>query len=292
VVWAFTVGDAQHGGGHTSRYDLPAPIVAAAWRRLGYEPLVIVVAEDEQHAARLRSRNADGIGAVVELRAMHVKVLVTVPAKGKSPGQTGQLVRMAAVVLDDLWDAEAVVVTDADMMPLSLPYFLQARPHKMTVFNYGILPDQFAMCYLQAPASIWRDVLGFRGGQPLVSPSAAVEAIFAETGEDGWGTDQIVITERIKQWSGWPARSHTVDVPTWQHWRLDRMDVGPAGAFDERVEKWSSCEVPATDFHMPYLWHGDCHGAAHNATSRVMRRLFDSHDLARLSGYLWREMCA
>ena len=289
AVWGFTLGEAKHGGGGKSRYDLSSPLAAAAWRRLGYEPLVIVVAENDKHADQLRANGSSGVHSLLELKAMGVEVHVTAPARGKSPGQTGQLVRMAATATEWLWDSEAVITTDADMIPLSMPYFQAGKLGTMTVFNYGIIDNEFAMCYLQSPARLWREILRIPGDKPQPNIASAVDAGFGNTGAGSWATDQQQVTDRIKAWPLWPTQGHTVPVTTPKGWRLDR--IKPTDEFFSDVRRWEQCEVPGVDFHMQYLRPGDCAGTASKAIDAVITRLFDSVDLALLRGYVRRATC-
>lgn len=290
AVWGFTVGSATHQLGMKARYDNPAPFVAAAWRRLGYEPMVIVVADDEAHAARLRGPGADGTESLLELRAMNVDVHVTVAPPGQSARLMGQLVRMAAPAAAPLWDADSVIMSDADMMPLSASYFRQGRRDAMVVYNHGIIADQFAMCYLQAPSSLWREVLRVPGHAPLSSFPDAVVATFGAKASSSWGTDQEEITKRVKAWPKWSAEGQKVPVATWPGWRLDRGT--PAGEFHKHVDMWQGCELEAIDYHMHYLMPGDCDGEAGKALSRLVELLFAASDADALLQYMRRIICA
>ncbi|KAA0145586.1 hypothetical protein FNF28_07857 [Cafeteria roenbergensis] len=289
AVWGITLGEASHGGGGKSRYDLSSPLAAAAWRRLGYEPLVIVVADNEKHADQLRASGSSDVHSLQELSAMSVEVHVTAPAPGKSPGQTGQLVRMAAVGTEWLWNSDTVITTDADMIPLSMPFFQAGKRGTMTVFNHGILSNQFAMCYLQSPARLWRDILRMPGDKPQQSFASAVNAAFGATGAGGWATDQQTVTDLINKWPEWSAQGHTVPVASWSGWRLDR-GRSFRDFFDD-VRRWEQCKAPGVDFHMQYLRPGDCEGDASKAIDAVISRLFDSVDLGLLRDYVRRATC-
>ncbi|KAA0161451.1 hypothetical protein FNF28_05043 [Cafeteria roenbergensis] len=289
AVWAFTVGKAKHQLGMDARYDNPAPFVAAAWRRLGYEPLVIVVAQDEAHAARLQGEGADGVEPLLELRAMGVEVHVTAPPPHYSPQLTGQLVRIAAPAAAPLWDAETVVTTDADMMPLSARYLQQGRRDSMVVYNHGIIHDQFAMCYIQAPSRLWREILGIPGTKPYETFPEAVAATFGQAPAPHWAMDQVEVTEKITNWGKWQSEGQRVPVATFPGWRLDR--ISPPSTFHQHVDNWRDCKEDAIDHHMHYIMPGECGGEAAKSLSRVVELLFDAQDAAALLRYLKRVTC-
>ncbi|KAA0160733.1 hypothetical protein FNF31_04117 [Cafeteria roenbergensis] len=289
AVWAFTVGKAKHQLGMDARYDNPAPFVAAAWRRLGYEPLVIVVAQDEAHAARLQGEGADGVEPLLELRAMGVEVHVTAPPPHYSPQLTGQLVRIAAPAAAPLWDAETVVTTDADMMPLSARYLQQGRRDSMVVYNHGIIHDQFAMCYIQAPSRLWREILGIPATKPYETFPEAVAATFGQAPAPHWAMDQVEVTKKITNWGKWQSEGQRVPVATFPGWRLDR--ISPPSTFHQHVDNWRDCKEDAIDHHMHYIMPGECGGEAAKSLTRVVELLFDAQDAAALLRYLKRVTC-
>jgi hypothetical protein len=284
-VLSLTLGQQRHELGEQVMYDLPAPIVVAGWRRLGYEPLVAVVVDSEEvlQSAQWRENPPQ---VIAMLRRMEVETVEIAAIPPLSVGSTAQVVRLALFACESLWDAELVITSDADSLPVDAAYFGRRDPTKrVTVYHADILGYvEFAICYVSASSATWREFLN------LPTAVSAVPDAFAavHTGGSVWGTDQIVLTRRLQAWSGYEqsgeGETQLIELPEQRPFRLDRSCCSTQEEWDATYASWKSGQLPGLDFHLFRLGPGS-YDKQWRWTKDVLGDLFPRTVVAELDAF-------
>lgn len=223
------------------------------------------------------------------LREMEVEIVELPASAPLSVGSTAQVVRLALPAHASLWDAELVITSDADSLPIQASYFAQRDPAKQfTVYNADILDyGEFAMCYLEGSAAVWREVLNLPS-QPA-SLAEALRTVHAGT-DTTWSTDQQVITSRLKAWSGYnqsgTGRTQFVELPPARPFRLNRICCGDDdGVWKAHFADWRAGAFTAVDFHLFRYKEGE-YSHKWRWTKDVLGVLFPPSVVRRLDSYV------
>jgi hypothetical protein len=251
AIITFTLGEQRHQQGDAVMYDLPVPIVVAGWRRLGYEPIVVVVVDSiaQTESAEWTDSPPPTIGM---LRKMDVELLSMEKMPPLSAGNTAQIMRLSMPAQKQLWDAELVITSDADSLPMMASYFAQRSPSKrVTVYNADIIKyTQFAMCYVAGSAAAWREFMKLP--TTVSTPAEAFKTV--HSGSAGWSQDQIVMTARLKAWPGYDqsgnGATQFVELPKTKPFRLDRICCNDDASWDAYFASWQAGKFSAVDFHL------------------------------------------
>lgn len=251
AIIAFTLGIQRHQQGDLVQYDLPVPIVVVGWRRLGYEPIVVVVVDDDSQV-QAAAWETNPPESVAMLRRLDVEIITMAKVHPLTAGSTAQIMRLALPAHTALWDAELVITSDADSLPVQASYFARRDPSKrVTVYNANIIQyKQFAMCYVAASAAAWREFM-----QLPTSQASTVDAFKAvHSGSAGWSLDQQVMTARLKAWPGYDQSgaglTQFVELPKTTPFRLDRICCKTDEEWKMYFADWRAGKFSAVDFHL------------------------------------------
>jgi hypothetical protein len=162
------------------------PLARRAWRELvGFEPLLVLVAEPERVPAEL---------------AAAPDVVVFPPVDGVHTAFQAQCIRLLYPALLET-DGGAVVTSDVDMAPLGARFFTRPVEHvdashfvayRDVLLELGEIP----VCYNAARPATWSSVFDV---SDLDDVRARLEAwardvgYTGEHGGDGWNTDQLIL---------------------------------------------------------------------------------------------------
>lgn len=145
------------------RYSAYLPIACLLWKRLGWEPLVLM--HDSGWDTSL------GMEVEAWLDEFDIVRALVSDYPPLSVANTMRFCRLAGPCLRVVADGDLVMMSDADMMPISRSFF--DVPETWDVYSlrsdmHGFLQTprlppvnfRFTMCYVGARACVWRDVLG------------------------------------------------------------------------------------------------------------------------------------
>ena len=134
------------------------------------------------------------------------------------------------ILIAHTFESDFVMISDLDMVPLSLKYFSQILPShtKQFVVARDVISheNQFPMCYLVASPKVWGEVIS--KANPVqefltISKSAKFGKVLSSRGSLGWTFDQRYVFDKLITWSangGDLLRLTDFDT---RHRRLDRV---------------------------------------------------------------------
>ncbi len=191
-------------------YSWFAPITSLVWYQLNWTPVVIFV--DSNTASKTDKRMYEFIMKQVEAAGGEViRISNTLPQPHYSPGMVTTASRFAACVED--WPEDTYVITsDLDMWLLDNATFEKhlSVPSSAHIFD-SMDVSQYAVCYIGMNVSLWRDIMGFKKGDGILEVVAGMrqERTTKEIPmKSQWSTDQLITTNRIKRWKGYPHLIH------------------------------------------------------------------------------------
>jgi hypothetical protein len=140
------------------------PICAIAWRRIGYEPLVLIVNNPKATVSQVANKTIE------YLNRFGVRI-VYVPAPLDNMDQLGQLARLYSGALPDdvIKDEDYILTTDSDMIPVSSTFFNQYNTKAINILNaFGVNRfvehkgekyDMVPMMFIGMRKWQWREVM-------------------------------------------------------------------------------------------------------------------------------------
>jgi hypothetical protein len=205
-------------------YSFFVPLTARAWRRIGWEPLLLLVGDETEWRRDRRS------ACVLEEAAPQAEVVFVPRQPGAADYTLAQVVRLCAASLDGA-DDDYLVVSDVDMWPLGPQLFatrdLSCDFHLFNADAYGDPPDRFPICYMGGRRSAWRSIFELDGGL------AAVLGRIPWPADGDWNFDERFATQRLRAWAGFDRRCQRIArAPGPAHGRIDRI----AWNWDGRLE--------------------------------------------------------
>jgi hypothetical protein len=190
---------------HAPTYAAWAPVCARFWRRVGYRSIV--------HVESVGWDSAFGelvLGELSNAGAILVRVEAAAPL---SIVDTMRVVRLVAAGNEQIGPDDFVLMADVDMLPLDEAFFAdRAGLIALRALAYGwaklpigqIVPTigasswRLPMCYVGAPASVWRTLLPVDG-----DPRMAVSAIRRMQPEcDGYNLDETLMSRVVFERAG------------------------------------------------------------------------------------------
>lgn len=177
-----------------SAYDFFLPIAVRLWRRIGYEPVVVVVGGDKEWAA------GHAKVALDETKAPTVFF-------GSIPGIPDAAVAMALrqqVSALEFDDDDVILIGDVDLFPVDREFYHRYDPSRNPVGVYyaETYGDQYWPAYgVSMPVRNWREVMGvkvgdFRGSVERVFTDENVRAVGLANEIGVWDTRFWTFDER------------------------------------------------------------------------------------------------
>lgn len=217
-------------------YSFFLPVVARAWRALGWTPLFLLVGTVEEW-----ERNHRAFFALENMVPGDITSFVR-RAEGYRVSTTAQLVRLLAAALPNLKESDYLLTSDVDMIPLDKGHFLK-QDWSMD-FNVlgadaygditkGILPPKFPMCYLGARVSAWRDVMGISSGDLDAEVRSALVGR-----PDHWDNDEMYFASRLHRHRFYAGNVEKVEEGRYRKGTCDLLMRGwPYGRAARRVDR-------------------------------------------------------
>jgi hypothetical protein len=190
------------------------PLVAKAWRNMGFEPTAAVIGD-------LNLNHSCG-------------TIIKVPLiDGISSGFIAQVIRF---IIPCMFPEEVSLIGDIDMVPLSIEYFTknisQYDNEDIIIFSSDAYPAElrYPMCYIAAKGKHFQEIIGLKNTDPATIESF-IKGLYA-LGKN-WDTDELFFAEQLQRSSlfkkaillnrGWnPMAKNRVDR---SHWKYSRFGL-------------------------------------------------------------------
>lgn len=171
------------------QYLFYLPLVVWAWRKIGWEPIVLVSGTEKQSLPFLLAVN----------RSVHSHELWKVgPIEGYGSDTIAQVSRLYAACLYGHKD-DYLMTSDVDMLPLS--DYWKFDPEKITVWGHDLTNFQhIPICYVGMKRTRWVEVMGLSSHLYNLMMKRDLDAMPNAKSEDSvkrWVVDQDLITDRI-----------------------------------------------------------------------------------------------
>lgn len=149
----------------STTYAFFAPITAAIWRHLGFRPMLMALSQDGSGSDWM----GDPIGRMVIEHAVYAGAEIRFVPKipGFLDSTIAQFSRVFGAMFADVRETDYVLTADVDMIPCpKMPGFLaQGNPDAEAHLFYSNAYEHesephWPMCYIGAPARVWRKWLG------------------------------------------------------------------------------------------------------------------------------------
>jgi len=140
-------------------YSFYLPIDAMAWGEIGYKSVILLIGDRSLWESRPRT------SLVLHSLPPGCRVEFVCQVPGQDVPMTARVCRLYAASLPDLPDDDYLVMSDADMVPISRSYFSSQDPsldvHVFSSNAYGPVteagvPVKFPMCFIGGRVSAWR----------------------------------------------------------------------------------------------------------------------------------------
>ena len=171
------------------------PLVAQAWKEIvGVTPTLALIAPadtiiDETCGDVLRFEPIPGIPT-----SLHAQVI--------------------RLLLPTYFDDDVCIISDIDMLPLNKNYFVDSIAHvpdnHFIVYRnkaYAPALQRYPMCYNAAKGSTFKEIFH------ITNPDIDIPIIIKNWHRLnlGWNTDEIMLTQSLAQWNGYPTRCTKLD---------------------------------------------------------------------------------
>ena len=202
-------------------YAIYLPMVVHAWRRLNFEPILIVV-YPQNSPRKYYASNSTFAKVIRYLKKLQVKI-VYMEAVDSYQVVISQCSRLFAGVLpeDIVKDDDFVIISDADLVPVSESYFRTSHQREgITVWNSkccGTFDYQnrvyrmYPMGYIGMSKRTWRQVMELNHAEYRLDGKSIVKKLFEIYGQDFkqakdkseqiWYADQMAITILINKYA-------------------------------------------------------------------------------------------
>ena len=219
----YAVFSSSFSGDVSVNYAFDLPLSVLAWRRVGFDSLVMLSGDFRQYVEHAWLRHLVDV-----LRSMDHVVLVVVkvtPAHSQSVTTISQVSRLLAASLvpdhgDDVtWLDTYLLTADADIWGLRAGYLdlpadkdiIHAPTVMGTIRVTGVDVTHIPLSYVGMRVATWLDVMSHSGRLKLPTTSDHIvdfyTSLFGEKccddvkhGGPGWNTDEDLISLRIHQW--------------------------------------------------------------------------------------------
>ncbi|ETW95029.1 MAG: hypothetical protein ETSY1_32305 [Candidatus Entotheonella factor] len=208
----------------TGIYAALTPLTAYLWNALiDYVPFVYFVGEIDSFI----------VDKTLEAGA-HVRHWPEIP-QGFTSSQLAQNLRLFAALEEGMTHDAYLLISDADMWPLSYAYFncRQDQAKRLHLFNaYGtdLNEAEYPMCYIGARSVVWKEILNSHN----IYDSQGIR-------------DQIFISKLIKQWPHFSTHVQKMSRP------LDPSINGFHCYYTDRIDRaaWRDYRDGDVDAHLP-----------------------------------------
>jgi hypothetical protein len=224
-------------------YMLYIPICCIAWRRIGYEPLVLIVNNPQSTVSPLANKTIE------YLEKFKIRI-VYVPVAVENVRQMGMFARIYAGALPNeiIKEEDYIITTDSDLIPVSKSHFNLFNTHAITVhmdaFNNGYFThngkevEMYTMAYIGMRKWQWKEVMNISkdmtlNGEAIINKLKKIhgDKVIRKNneiaaGDDVWYLDQKTVTLAINDYLNDPKFRHQrkLNKVKFTGIRLDRSD--------------------------------------------------------------------
>jgi hypothetical protein len=268
------------------------PICAIAWRRIGYEPIILIVRDPDI-----------GVGTVANKTIEYLNLfkirIVYVSAQLDYIDQLGMLARIYACTLPDeiINEDDFLITSDSDLIPVNKNFFNFYNTKAITILNAfcchkihhdGKAYDMFPMSYIGMRKWQWREVMKIPNGMKLNGENMMshlkkkyTRAVFrknneTQKGDDVWYLDQITVTIAINEYVNDEAFRHRR--------KLNKFYFGPRFDRIDPPEVWYEKLKSADQMIDAHMYHGDVKPHA-KIIFDFFEKLFNKNIIDRLRTY-------
>jgi len=223
------------------------------WKKyIGYEPLAIFIGSESYW------RNNVSRSFIVTESEKFAQVHFVPKLKNRvKTATTAQVSRLYASALPHLKLDDYLLVSDIDTFPIDRDWFHVQEPDMdFHIWNRHVYDNnkRFAMCHLGGSVKIWREIMGIK----VLGLTNALET-HLQKNRDNWRYDEILATEKITKWSGWPDKVQLIG----RSWPNDKSPA-PAiyrGDLNDRkfygsIKKYVEAHVWRPGFQ-PFSWNNN-----------------------------------
>ena len=199
----------------STNYAFDLPLTAMAWKRIGFDSIIIIVGDPQQHKQQRWIQYL--MDTLTDEDHIVVIVLKNVPAcKATSISQVSRL--FAASLLNyDKNDATMrdiyLITADADIWPIAKDFFVLPPGMDILHGNIGkihrgnLVAIHAPLSYVGMSIRTWYDIMTQSGSLPMPNTTDEIVNYFGDSFRDnvthggrGWGIDQVMISLRLHQW--------------------------------------------------------------------------------------------
>ena len=164
------------------------PVVAKAWKQvIGVQPTLALIAP-------LETIVDESLGTVIRFD----------PIPGVPTWQHAQMIRM---LLPTLFENEACIISDIDMLPMSKQYFCEPVKNipndRLVTYHDGMygklvngIPPGIPMCYVAGTGKVFREIFDIKSPQDINTTIKKWSA----GNEGNWFRDEQVLRQYIVEW--------------------------------------------------------------------------------------------
>lgn len=190
---------------HIDTYLFFMPIACMIWKHvIGYEPIAIFAGNESSW------KKNDKQSFVIGETKKFAKVHFIPPSINKvKPSTIAQVSRLYASSIPWLNEDDYLIISDVDTFPIDADW-LNSQDYGIDfhIWNGYVFKNQnrFAMCHLGGSVKVWREMMD-------IKPVGMTKVLKANLDKyrDGWRYDELLATEKILSWNGWPDRVQFVD---------------------------------------------------------------------------------
>lgn len=196
-------------------YMFQLPMVAQSWRRVGYEPIVMIIVSDLSDFNYLAQKTID------YLNVLNITVL-NVYSEPNYEVMTSMISRLLIGIIPDniIKDSDFVITTDADLYPIKNSYY-EMKYENINLWNYDCCGyfmynkkryKMYSMCHVGMTKKNWREVMGLNKKAHSLNGTIVMELVkmyygsgLIKTnyeiirGDDSWYLDQKILSINVNR---------------------------------------------------------------------------------------------
>ncbi|CAF0762906.1 unnamed protein product [Brachionus calyciflorus] len=223
-------------------YFFYLPIVVESWRRLGFEPVILVISSKEDNLDDLKNvKNATRI-TLKYLKKLNTS-LVLVKSEKKFGVMTSMISRLFVGAIDFLKDEDFIITSDSDLIPIKKSYYEINDREAVCVWNAFCCGqfkhlnrtfNMYPMGHIGMKKKHWRGVIELNSTLEINTKAVAdlLRASFDQSvvkedkqiarGDRTWYADQVILSSKIEIYVNDKSKAK-ISKKNYQGTRLDRI---------------------------------------------------------------------
>jgi len=186
-------------------YSFFIPIVSLLWRERGFTPIILLVGTREQWNSTGKNKSV-----LHHIEKAEIKVHFVKPVQNYKNSTIAQVSRLFACADPNIKPEDYILISDADMLPMSRTWFTQYDASKAFNFFGGNaylgyigdaspskLPTRLPMCYIGGSTANWRQVMGINDLNIQTSMEKIIKEREATGCRDEWFYDEHTFANKM-----------------------------------------------------------------------------------------------